>query len=705
MRRSFIRSSNSLPETRALRVDDEQRLRSLRTTVIWTGIAAVVGMTIGSAVASWFGGQTLGPRIFTVLALSLLTAVSVRVVQTIRYTPPATVFLLCGGLLLIASQVLTMVGTLRIWQDIAIEKSGLFGLSELRAMTGWGGFALLLTGFYISLVDGAIGYARLQREGEQLRIEIGLREEAEAKLRAAHDALEDRVRERTAELVLANEQLQVTADSLRRSEQRFEHVAMSTGEWIFELDSNGCYVWSSRAVEDLLGYGSNEVVGRRYEEFLADSEVPPDAEQRHLEQLTARFDLREWKRTADGEERLHHTVGVQLMDAEGDVTGYLGVSRDITAQRQLEEHIVQVQRIEAVAQLASGVAHDFSNLLKIILGCAEGLKPQLADEDDAQTHLQDLIQAAEQGQAISRSLLTLGAPGREQPKPFVVNSCLEETARLVRRLLTARVSLELDIPEKPLWVHGDPIQLQQATINLAINARDAMPNGGTVRVRLTQEDDEWVTIRVSDQGVGMPQEVQARMFDPFFTTKPRGLGTGLGLAIVSSVVRAHEGEIECESTPGQGTTFTIRLPRCRNVPSERPTATATPVGQGECVLLAVNNPFVMALMKNGLRQAAYQVQSVQNLGELLSLCKHADQGPIGVIIIDEALADVPGMEALSQLRKNDITVPVLLTATPGDGASAVADSRTRILSKPFGTQDIAAAVAALIAPSRQELKS
>jgi PAS domain S-box-containing protein len=705
MRRPFSRSLNSSSERKALRPFDEQRLRSLRTTVIWTGIAAVVGMTIGAVVVSFMGWQTFGPRILTVLALSLLTAVSVRVVQTVRYTPPATMFLLCGGLLLIASQVLTMVGTLRLWQDIAVIGSENFGLSELRAMTGWGGFALLLTGFYISLVDGAIGYARLQREGEQLRIEITLREEAEAKLRAAHDVLEDRVRERTAELLLANEQLQLTADSLRRSEQRFEHVAMSTGEWIFELDSNGHYVWSSRAVEDLLGYSATEVVGRRYEEFFAESEVPPDTEHRHLEQLTARFDLREWKRTVDGEERLHHTVGVQLTNAEGQVTGYLGVSRDITAQRQLEEHIVQVQRIEAVAQLASGVAHDFSNLLKIIVGCAEGLKPHIASESAAQSNLRDLIQAAEQGQAISRSLLALGAPGREQPKPFVVNTCLQETARLVRRLLTARVSLALDVPDTPLWVHGDPIQLQQATINLAINARDAMPHGGTVRVRLTQEDEEWVTIRVSDQGIGMSQEVQARMFDPFFTTKPRGLGTGLGLAIVSSVVRAHEGEIQCESTPGQGTTFTIRLPRCRNLPTDRPTPAAAPVGQGECIVLAVNNPFVMALMKNGLRQAAYQVQSVQNVGELLALCKQRDHAPIGVIIIDEMLADGSGMEALRQLRNNGIPIPVLLTATPGDGASVASDSRACILNKPFGTQAIAAAVAALIDPSRQELKT
>ncbi len=268
-----------------------------------------------------------------------------------------------------------------------------------------------------------------------------------------------------------------------------------------------------------------------------------------------------------------------IHDHTGKVVAVMSILEDITQRKhneeeraRLQEQLHQTQKLEAVGQLAAGVAHDFNNLLTVILGNVDRMNKLLGDEDERRSVLAMIEEAARQATGVTRSLLTFSHKIPSVKRPTNLTAAVQESARLLQRLLPASVELQVRLPEEPMWVIGDRSQLQQVIINLAINARDAMPTGGKIEIELTRaaardrprtanhSEQEIATLSISDTGVGIPAEVLPHIFDPFFTTKPRGQGTGLGLAIVRSILQDHHGDISVVTKVGEGSTFTATLP-------------------------------------------------------------------------------------------------------------------------------------------------
>jgi len=274
-----------------------------------------------------------------------------------------------------------------------------------------------------------------------------------------------------------------------------------------------------------------------------------------------------------GLEQHYLTLKVPLRDATGAVTGLVGISRNITERKKLEEQLRQSQKMEAVGQLAGGIAHDFNNLLTIILGYSELLGARIVEGDELREAVDAITDASSRAAELTRQLLAFGRKTMLQPRILDLNTTIADTTRMLRRLLGDSVRCELVLGDGIALVRVDPGQLDQVLINLAVNARDAMPDGGTLAMltaeveldasdaaRLEVSPGPYVMIEVVDTGVGMSAEVRAHIFEPFFTTKGIGSGTGLGLATVFGIVRQSGGSIDVESEPGRGSTFRIYLP-------------------------------------------------------------------------------------------------------------------------------------------------
>ena len=274
-----------------------------------------------------------------------------------------------------------------------------------------------------------------------------------------------------------------------------------------------------------------------------------------------------------GREQQYLTLKVPLRDATGAVTGLVGISRNITERKKLEEQLRQSQKMEAVGQLAGGIAHDFNNLLTVILGYSELLGAQIAEGNEAREAVHAISDAATRAAELTRQLLAFSRKSMLQPQMLDLNTTIADTVRMLRRLLGETVRCDLVLGDSIAHVRVDPGQLDQVLINLAVNARDAMPAGGILTMhtaaveldtlqaeRLETTPGRYVVITVSDTGMGMSAAVRERIFEPFYTTKGIGNGTGLGLATVFGIVRQSGGSIDVESEPGRGTTFRIYLP-------------------------------------------------------------------------------------------------------------------------------------------------
>jgi two-component system cell cycle sensor histidine kinase/response regulator CckA len=282
-----------------------------------------------------------------------------------------------------------------------------------------------------------------------------------------------------------------------------------------------------------------------------------------------------------------------LRDGLGKPAGVIAYSIDVTERKRLEEQLLQAQKLEAIGQLAGGVAHDFNNLMAIITAHADLLLARLSANDPCRELAEPIKHAGERAAVLTRQLLAFSRKTILDPRVLDLNELIQEASRLLRSVLGEGIELVLALSPELGRVRADPHQLEQVLLNLAVNARDAMPQGGKVTIRT--EDVElrssslnlnvpvrpgpYVALSLSDTGCGMTPEVQARIFEPFFTTKEVGRGTGLGLAMVYGFVRQSDGHIEVRSEPGQGATFTIYLPRAEDVGAPAPSEPRTEPAQ------------------------------------------------------------------------------------------------------------------------------
>jgi PAS domain S-box-containing protein len=418
-------------------------------------------------------------------------------------------------------------------------------------------------------------------------------------------------------------------EELRRSEERFRLLVQGVTDYaIYMLDPNGRVSSWNAGAERFKGYSADEIMGEHFSRFYSAEDREAGVPYRALETARSegRFEAEGWRLRKDGTRFWASVIIDAIRGDDGDLIGFAKITRDLTEKRAVEDQLRQSQKMEAVGQLTGGLAHDFNNLLTGISGSLELMQARIAQGRTGEIDRYVLAAqgAVKRAAALTHRLLAFSRRQTLDPKPTNVNRLLTDLEDLIRRTVGPAVKVEV-VGSSSLWpTLVDPNQLENAVLNLCINARDAMPDGGRLTIetankwldeRAARQQDlpvgQYVSVCVSDTGTGIPAEIVAKIFDPFFTTKPTGEGTGLGLSMIYGFIRQSGGQVRVYSEVGQGTTMCLYLPRHGDdvVAEEdaRAMTPAPPPGAGEVVLVIDDEPTIRMLIAEVLTEGGYAV--------------------------------------------------------------------------------------------------
>jgi PAS domain S-box-containing protein len=531
----------------------------------------------------------------------------------------------------------------------------------------------------------------------------------------------------TLSLVVAVRRRRRAESELREANERFEAMLRALTDFsVIGTDPEGRVVIFSEGSELMLGYGAAEALGRPVATLIHDPvEVAERARELGVAPGFEAFvavarrggtETREWTYVRKDGTRLPVALTAAAMrGAGGALLGFIGVARDVTQQRRMEQQLVQSQKMESVGLLAGGVAHDFNNLLTPILGHAAVLLDEAPPDDPRADAYREIQDAGRRASDLTRQLLAFSRKQMLELQTVAVGDVVRGAERMLRRTLGETIQIEVAIAADVAAVRADPGQLEQVLLNLAINARDAMPRGGRlgISVRNVALDEasasrhpdlrpgRWVLLEVSDTGIGMPADVLAHLFEPFFTTKERGKGTGLGLSTVYGIVRQHGGVIVPASTPGQGSTFSVYLSAVEGagVPAApRPApASGVPHGAGETILVVEDSDAVRRVACDMLRRLGYRVLSARDGEHALEVGEAP--GPIHLLLSDVVLPRVNGKEIATRLcaRRPDLRV-LFMSGYAADVIAhhGVLDAGVSFIQKPLSFEVLARKVRALL---------
>ncbi len=490
---------------------------------------------------------------------------------------------------------------------------------------------------------------------------------------------------------------------LEESEERFRSLFEQNPDAVYSFGRDLRFTSANPAAETLTGYTREEILAGAASPIVIpeDRAAAAAAFEAALGGEAVRVDLgirhRSGRVVRVGVTNVPIVVG-------GDVVGVFGIAKDLTAQRELEARLRQAQKMEAVGKLAGGVAHDFNNLLMVIQSFGGFLADELADGTSARADLDEVLRAAGRAQELTRQLLAFGRQQMLRPRRLDPNAKVARVAGMLRRVIGEDIALATDLAPDAWAVIADPGQLEQVLLNLAVNARDAMPHGGTLRLRTENRrvgpsEDRRVALVVEDDGVGIPADVLPRIFEPFYTTKTAGHGTGLGLATVYGIVEQSGGVVTVDSTPGLGSRFTVLLPAVdAPVPSPAaPAPVALPTG-AESILLVEDEAEVRAALRRMLERQGYVVHEAANGAEALRIVE--DVAARGAARFDLVLTDLVmpelGGHALGQrlaARHPDIRVLYMSGYTDDEiFRRGLGDAGASFLEKPFTASRLAHAV-------------
>lgn len=554
---------------------------------------------------------------------------------------------------------------------------------------------------------------------EEITKEIGERRAAEEALRKAHGDLERRIAERTFDLRRANEELRLEVTereraetALRSSEARFRHLADNLNQVVWFVQVKPYQIlYLSPAFERLWGVPPQQCYDdpTLWRNFLhpEDKATVGDAFDAAIAGDTGReFDLTYRIIRPDGLVRWIFDRCVVHRNDAGAIDRLSGVSEDITESRALEEQLRQAQKMEAVGRLAGGVAHDFNNVMTVILGYSAVLSQELDAHSKAYQYVREIEQAGKRCAALTGQLLTFSRKQLLHPTSLDLHEVIRNLLTMLTSLIGEHISIALRLDSTPRWVKTDPVQLDQVLLNLALNARDAMPQGGVLTIetdvgmppdiaeqdRRLQEERTYVRLKVHDTGTGMDADTKARIFDPFFTTKQQGRGTGLGLATVYGIVHQSGGFIDVDSEPGRGTTMTIYLPEV--VPVAPPsTVLSNAAGRGpdsEQILLVEDDPAVRSLTQHILRMHGYTVHETHNGMEALDLVRRRTMH-IDLLITDIVMPGINGREVARRLRMTLKNLRVLYVSGYSDKLPSTSEddqAPSAFLPKPFLPEEL-----------------
>jgi two-component system cell cycle sensor histidine kinase/response regulator CckA len=527
------------------------------------------------------------------------------------------------------------------------------------------------------------------RVGAQLR-----RRAAETASRRARDRLaevlaEQRVAEvrraHEAQLRQANEELARQRDLVAQLERLQRLVVATTTEAIVALSPDGQVTFANEAAAQLLGVG--DLVGRSFHDLVhrdADhgpAECPflaPARAQAASGMVAHRF------RMEGGKEFPVEYTAAPMVEEDGTLVGVGVIWRDITGRTALEEELRHAQKMEIVGRLAARVAHDFNNILTAIQGFASVLQARLGSDPRAEP-VEQILAASRRATSLTRQLLAFTRKQLPVARRTTWKEVLEGVRPMLRQLLPDEIALEIDTGDESA-VFADPGMLEQVVTNLAVNARDATPPGGVIRL-VTSRDDGMAVLLVTDTGTGIPPELMERIFEPFFTT--RSSGTGLGLAIVRDIVKQNRGEILVRSEPGNGTTFEIRLPRVEGEVG----AAEEPSGGTERVIVVDDDEPVLSYVRTVLEGGGYSVETAANGREALD--RIAERRP-DLVLTDVVMPELTGPELADRVQERWPGLPVLFMSGYAGSFGGTSARGAHALSKPFSADELLAAVRAAL---------
>ncbi len=510
-------------------------------------------------------------------------------------------------------------------------------------------------------------------------------------------------------------------EALRLSAQRFDELAGQSRTYTWEVDADGLYTYVSHVVEPVLGYRPDELVGKMHFYDLHPGVGRDEFKASALEMLaraqpfTAVVNPVEAR---NGDALWVSTNGLPMLNPDGTLQGYRGSDTDITEQKRAEDEreslqaqLLQSQKLESVGRLAGGVAHDFNNILSVIIGHTELALEQVAPTDPLHRSLAEIHRAAERSAAITRQLLAFARKQTAAPRPLDLNETVEGMLSMLRRLIGEDIELYW-LPGADLWaVNMDPAQIDQIMANLCVNARDAIADVGRLIIETANASideaycmlhegavaGEYVTLTVVDSGCGMDPETLGTIFEPFFTTKELGKGTGLGLATVYGIVKQNKGFIQVYSEPGLGTRFIIYLPRHTGGlgPSGIADETVEPeLGAGETILLVEDEPIIQEMAQMMLERLGYVVLPATSPRAAVKLAE-AHAGDIQLLMTDVIMPEMNGRDLAAKLQALDPDLRCLFMS--GYAADVIVDhgvlaAGVHFIQKPFSMRGLAAKI-------------
>jgi PAS domain S-box-containing protein len=522
-------------------------------------------------------------------------------------------------------------------------------------------------------------------------VDLTTAKEVEDARNQLNDTLEQRVGERTQQLTEA-------ITRLRDSERRFRLFVDGVTDYaIYMLNTDGVITNWNAGAERVKGYRAEEIIGQHFSVFYTPKDREDGLPKRAL--MTAaqdgRFEAEGWRIRKDGSRFWANVVVDAVHDDTGDLIGFAKITRDMTERRAVEEQLRQSQKMEAVGQLTNGVAHDFNNLLATIIPNLELAQPNIKDQC-ALKYLENAMRAAERGAQLTNQLLAFSRRHEVLTEPVDVNQVVSEACEMLPRTIGPTIEIETALTADAWWALTEPGQLELAILNLAINARDAMPAGGKLRITTRNivrrssrsfpplDPGDYVTISVADTGGGMTEEVRTRAFEPFFTTKEVHKGTGLGLSMVYGVAKQSGGTVTIDSEIGCGTTIQIYLPRApqrasdADEPSERNELDAGPPSR---ILVVDDNSAVRtitAIMLRTLGHDAIEAAGGQDALDLLEQDRQFD-----LLIVDLAMPNMHGDEFAARAGELISDVPILFVTGYAEPGRVRPRPEGEILKKPF----------------------
>jgi PAS domain S-box-containing protein len=503
-------------------------------------------------------------------------------------------------------------------------------------------------------------------------------------------------------------QLEESERQRRESEVSYRTLVERAPVGIYRSSAEGKFLAVNAALVRILGYDSSEQVQQL--DMARDVYADPAERQRLLDRDTytdREYDEVEatWKRKDGQLLTVQLSVRAERHAASG-IAYYETIVRDVTEQRRLQAQLLQAQKMEAVGRLAGGVAHDFNNLLTVIISYTDLLLEDLDRDDPKREDVAAVRKAAEGAAALTHQLLAFSRKQVLQPRVLDLNATVASTEKLLRRLIGEDIRLVAKLGSGLGQVKADPGQVEQVIMNLAVNARDAMPAGGqltieTANVEMDEayvrghplaEPGRYVMLAVSDTGIGMDEQTKAHIFEPFFTTKEMGKGTGLGLATVYGIVKQSGGFIWLYSEPGQGTSFKIYLPLVEESAQRHATPAAAKLPRGtETILVVEDAPAVRAVTRQVLERQGYTVLEAPN-GEAAFALATKHHGPIHLLLTDVVMPGVNGRQLSEQLARPRPDMLVLFTSGYTDDSvvrHGILESGIAYLQKPFTPDGLA----------------